>query len=405
MTNIAQPQLDRIVGSAIAAHYTGAGSIYPVQTNAEGIYVFYINTASDIVYVKSTDAGVSWSDPVAVLTGTATALSVWYDRWSGIAAGLIHIAYTETVGNNTLYRNLNVESSDALSTEVTVFDGASAVGGAGNSLSIVRARGGNVYCKTCIDAATEGGFFRLPNANVTNNGAWDAARTDTEALAANDTWVLVPGWTADNQDIMCVFNDASADELSRYVYDDSANTWAETSFSTSMVDVSSSNQGLGFAITCDLANSRNIMIGWSANDTLNADLRCWYFTEAAMTEATNVVLNSTDDQGMCGIAIDTTNDYWYAFYMGKSDGSETMTTSVNIYYKVSTDHGTTWGAETQFSDKLRSRKWLSVGPRFPSATVGPLLQHWYIGDSNYIGLNTAIGTAVASTGGARIIGG
>ncbi len=403
MANIVQPRIDRIVGTVIAAHYTGAGTIYPVYTNAGYTYVFYINTASDIVYVKSTDAGISWSDPVAVLTGTATALAIWYDRWSGISADLIHIAYTETVGNNTLYRNLDA-ATDTLSTEVTVFDGASAVGGAGGGLSITRARGGNVYCKTCIDAAAEGGFFRLPTANV-NGGAWDAAKTDTEALAVNDVYILLPGWAADNQDIMCVFWDASADEVSRYDYDDSANTWAETSFATSMADVTASNQGTGFAAAVDVANSRNVMIAWSANDTANADLRCWHFTDAAMTEVTNVVLNSVDDQGFAAIAIDTTNDYWYAFYCGKSDGSETMTTSVHIYYKLSTDHGTTWGSETQLTNNLRSRKWIGACPRFPAASVDAMVQFWYAGDSNFIGLNSTIGTPVASTGGAHVIGG
>ncbi len=402
MVNITQPRLDRILGTAIAAHYTGGGTIYPVLSNTGNIYAFYINSASDIVYVKSTDLGITWSNPVSVLTGTATALAIWYDRWSGLSTDLIHIAYTETVGNNTLYRNLDA-ASDTLSTEVTVFDGASAVGGAGGWLSITRARGGNVYCKTCIDAAAEGGFFRLPTANV-NGGAWDAAKTDSEALAVNDEVILLPGWAADNQDIIGVFWDASADEISRIDYDDSANTWSETSFATSMVDVAVSNQGLGFAAAVDIANSRNVMVAWSANDTLNADLRCWYFTDAAMTEVTNVVLNSTDDQGVCSIAIDTTNDYWYVFYMGKSDGSETMATSVNIYYKLSTDHGTTWGTETVVTTALEARKWLSACPRYPAATAAPIIQHWYTGDSNFICVITDIGTAVASAS-SRVIGG
>jgi hypothetical protein len=37
---------------------------------------------------------------------------------------------------------------------------------------------------------------------------------------------------------------------------------------------------------------------------------------------------------------------------------------MNVYYKSSTDSGTTWGAETVFSPNVRNRKTMFACPRF-----------------------------------------
>lgn len=342
--------------------FNGGGVNYIVQTDAGVLYLVYVDSGSDVAFRKSSNGGLSWEAPTIVFAGTVTALSIWYDRWSDIAAGLIHCAYQESATDDILYRTINTESSDALSTQTTIFLGASTA--AGGWMSITRARGGNVYCYGCIDAGAEGGFFRLPNANVPN-GAWDAARTNPEALATTDMAILVPGFAADNQDIMCMFWDASANEVSRYVHDDSANTWAETSIATSMTDQAASVAFPHFAAAVDITNSQILLVAWSAVDTLNADLRCWTVTESAITETTtNVVLNSTDDQGLAAIGIDTSTGYWWVFYGGKSDGSETFLTSINIYCKCSQDSGATWGPETKLTTAAADITWLVTCPRF-----------------------------------------
>ena len=349
------------VAWSVNANYSGGGTSYLVQTLTGVLYCVYIDVADDVAFKKSTDNGLSWDAAVSIFAGTTTALSVWYDRWSNISAGLIHCAYTESVTDDTLYRTINTESSDALSTQTVIFAGGTTAGG--GQLTIARARGGNVYCRTCIDAGAEGGFFRLPNANVPN-GAWDAARTINEALATQDQMILVPGWAADNQDMMAFFWDASAEEISRQLYDDSANSWGETSIATGMTDLVATTAFPNFAAAVDITNSRNLLVAWSNVDTLNADLRCWHVTESAITEVTNVVQNSTDDQGLCAIGIDTATGYWYVFYAGKSDGSETWNTAVNIYYKVSQDNGTTWGAETKLTNAVNRIENLACTPRF-----------------------------------------
>jgi hypothetical protein len=342
---------------------SGGGTAYLVQTPADVLYAIFVDSGADLAYRKSIDGGLTWSSSVGIFTGTISQFAVWYDRWSGLSTDNILFAYTDTGVSDTMFRTLDT-TTDTLSTQTVIFAGVSAVQ-IGGCLSIARSRGGNTYCRVTIDAGAEGGFFRLPVANFPN-GAWDAAKTIDETLATSDQVILLPGWAADNQDMIMIFWDASADEISRKLYDDSANTWAETSIATGYVDLAPSNTTPlpHFAAAVDIANSQNILIAWSAIDTANADLRCWKITEGAITEsATNVVLNSTDDQGLAALTIDANNNWW-AFYVGKSDGSETFFSAANIYCKASTDQGVTWGPETLLTPEIRAVKTLIVVPRY-----------------------------------------
>lgn len=342
--------------------FIGAGTTYIVQATNGALYCVYVDQNADVVFAKSTDGGLTWTTPVVVFAGTTANLSIWYDRWSDVAGDLIHCAYTESGGHDTLYRTIDTASSDGLSTQTTIFAGSSAANG--GHLSIVRAKGGNVYCKTVIDAGAEGGFYRLPTANVPD-GAWDAARTVDETIATTDQMILLPDLTAaDTQDIMAVFWDASADEISRKLYDDSGNSWAETSIAGTMVDTAATVTFPHFAAAMDITNSRAVLVAWSAVDAANADLRCWTVTNSAITEVTPVVSNGTDDQGLAAIGIDTVTGFWWVAYGGKSDGSETWNTAANLYCKVSQDAGTTWGAETLLTQTAQWHFYLAAAPRF-----------------------------------------
>lgn len=352
-----------IAQCGLPAQYNG-GTNYIVETIAGVLYSIYVDTGSDVAFKKSTDGGLSWSNATIVRAGTVTQLSVWYDRWSNISAGLIHIVSADSGVDDVFYRTINTESSDALSTETTLFLGASTAAPA--AISVCRARGGNVYCGVYIDLGAEGGFFRLPNANVPN-GAWDAARAaigEADTTTPGDHWVLVPGWAADNQDMMAFYWDRSASEISRKLYDDSANSWSETSIATSMTILSPATAFPNMAATVDIANSRNMLVAWSGTDVVNADLRCWHITESAITESSaNVVLNSTDDQGMCGITLDTLTGYWWVFYGGASNGGETFSTAINLYCKVSKDSGATWGPETRMTTITAGMPSMVCNPR------------------------------------------
>lgn len=355
---MARADIQLPVGSN-AVNFTGMGTIYGIETAGGVFYLVWFDTAQDPVFSKSTDGGFTWTTPVALAAIAGIAPATWYDRWSGIAAGLIHAAYTDTTADDIFYRSIDVENSDTLGTQTTVFAGTDTAGG--GALSITRARGGDLYVAGSIDAGAEDGAW----ASTDVGGTWGAIADPSEG-ATQDQYLLLPGWNADTNDVMLIFWDASADELSVKRYDKSGNSWAETSIAGTMLDAPSSAT-VGFphvSAAVDITNSQNIIVAWSAVDGANADLRCWKINDTTITEVTPVVSNGTDDQGLCAVGIDTVTQDWYVFYSGKSDGSETYKTAVNLYYKVSTDDGATWGAETVLTTGVFNIGWLATIPRF-----------------------------------------
>jgi hypothetical protein len=340
------------------------GGTYNIIVDTNG-YMWhpYVQSGSQVMLRKSVNGGLSWQEAIAISTPTTiTNWACWFDRWSGISGDKIHFAYANSADDDINYRNNDVGTA-TLGTQTVVFAGASTA--AGGALSITRARGGNLVVAGSIDAGAEDGCWKSTDVGAT----WAAAIADASEAATQDQYMLAPGWNADTQDVMLFFWDASANEISVKRYDDSANTWGETSVAASMTDITAATSFPHYNVCVDLTNSQNLLVAWSNVDTLNSDLRCWKVTDTTITETTtNVVLNSTDDQAFCAIGIDTVTEYWYVWYCGTSGGTETVYTDLNVYYKVSTDGGATWGAENKVSDPDNNRtyiiKSIACTPRF-----------------------------------------
>jgi hypothetical protein len=319
------------------------GTNYVVNANNGAIYLFGVGSvgagfANLPYYTKSTNNGISWSLPVILKTGVAsTQISIWYDRWSGLNSDYIHVTYTDESLDDTFYRNINTASSDALSTEVTIFAGASTASRPWMSISV--ARGGNIYCLLMIDSGTEETYVRS-----TDNGATWTTRTMPFNIPQFGEWFLLPSWNADNQDMMLIYNtNNSTTSLVRYLYDDSADTWdAGTVILAGTVAASISYK---FFATVDLANSRNIISVWNRFNTVGAFLKCYTVDETTITAVTDVVASSGGNQGRTSIALNTATNTWYVFYGGSEAGTDTYVTSMKYYYKYSIDAGTTWSSE------------------------------------------------------------
>lgn len=345
-----------------ALQYTGGGTTYVVQKNGttDTFYIIFADSSLDVSYTKSTDGGFTWSTPITVFTGTVRAIACWYDRWSGRSTDKIRMAYSEDTGHDILYRDLDI-ATDTLGTQTTVFDGVSVA--TGGALTIVTGRDGRIAVAGSIDAGAEDGAW-----SSTDDGAtWGDTIADPSEGATQDQYYLLPGWNADTADLMLIFVDASANGLSVKRYDDSGNAWSEAAIIAdgSFVDTTSGASFPHVACMVDLTNSRNIVAGWTAVDSANADLRCFVIDDTTITEtATNIVLNSTDDQALCALGIDTATATWYAFYAGNSDGSETWNSAVKIYYKTSSDAGATWSSQVTLSAQTRGTSWMACTPRF-----------------------------------------
>jgi hypothetical protein len=331
----------------------GAGTLYVVNANNGAIYLFGIGNIGTFqnlpYYIKSTNNGISWSTPVVLKTGVAIGqISIWYDRWSGLNSDYIHVVYTDSVSDDTFYRNINTASSDALSTEVTIFLGLTTASRAWMSISV--ARGGNIYCLLMIDGGAEETYVRS-----TDNGATWTTRTMPFNIPQFGQWFLLPSWNADNQDMMLIYlTETTTTPLTRFLYDDSADTWdAGTTILAGLVSTTFAATYKFFA-TVDLANSRNIISVWNRFNTVGAVLKCYTVDETTITAVTDVVASSGGNQAMTSIALNTATNTWYVFYGGSQAGTDTYLTSMKFYYKYSIDGGTTWSSEILLSNANRS---------------------------------------------------
>lgn len=349
--------------------YIGGGTNYLIERANGYLYAVYIDMGTGaLVCAMSTDRGISWNKPASLVRSVVIhAIAVWYDAWSGITASeYLHIAYTDGTTDDTLYLKVDLNTLASGSN----YDGSSIVLLAGTSttsggaLSITRAQGGNIIVATCIDAAVEYATYK----STDEGGTWGTINNVFEA-GTTDQVILLPGWNEDTQDIMAIFWDASANEISRKKYDDSAGTWSETSIATTMTDTVASSSFPHFAAICDLNGGQNILIAWSTVNSANADLRCWKINDTTITEVTNVVLNSGGNQGFAALGLKTKSEAGYAetlyaFYAGKSDNSDVYNDGLSVCYKTSTDKGTTWSAEIVMGSENLPIDFFTCCPKF-----------------------------------------
>lgn len=369
-----------------ALHYNTV-RVGPVWTNEDTAYVFYVDSGIDLVYRKTVNGGANWGAAVDVFVGTARQCSIWFDKWTpGDAGTKIHIVYSESVGHDVLYRNLDT-STDTLSAEKTIFDGASHDIGVWDVhyIDITKSRGGNLYCGFWIDNDGENGFYRSEDDG--DNWAARAALADGNPV---DGILLFPGDEADDQDIWCIYWDRDADEISLKVYDNSGNSWDETSISLNMADSTSFYQMSGAQRASD---NHVILAAWSEVDAATADLKVWDIGGAASIVAKTNVLTDTAEAAQCAVFINQQNDDIYVAYLKGTDWAA----EVGAHYKKSDDGGGTWGGETALSadaeDDLKAI-WAghSVGDE-----GGYFMPAWFNDDLEDLLTNTDNAVAVAAT--------
>lgn len=329
------------------------------------LYYFFIESSGEELFCsKSLNNGLTWRPVIAITSASQIdSFAVWFDQWTpGDAGTIIHIAYVDMTSDDVLYKQLQT-STDTLGSAISVFAGASVVDDASN-VTLCKTKAGLITVVYDLDGGLEKGAAKSDALPVTT---FTAIADPVEAAA--DYFLAAPGNYADTNDFDLIYWDRSATEITMKTYDDSGNSWSESAaIGTGMTSLAATTACPQFSIAVRASDSHLMMAAWTAADTANADLRVWDINGAAsITELTNAVLNSTDDQALCGIGIDSTNDDLYVFYLGKSDGSETCYTSLNCYYKVSTDGGTTWGSETLLSTVTRALTFLHVCPNFSDA--------------------------------------
>lgn len=368
-----------------------------VWTDKDTGYAFFVDIQSDTNYRKTTDGGATWGSAVSVKDGATTAVAIWYDGWTdGDTGKLIHVAYldNEFSAADILYRTIDTGNSDTLGTELTVFDGASAVvdDWTDHCISVTKSRNGNIFVGGRIDISGENGFWKGDADPVTSFSSKTTV-WDSSGSATGDRIQLLYGNEADTDDVWCVYHDSSANAITLKVYDDSANTWSESSSIHTCSEVS---DWFHFDSTQRHSDGHALIAMWSKHNTIETpdpDLSLHDVTDISTFSEKTAPYSGDSKHGICGIMINQQNDDIYVTY-------STGTTTGSIKYKKSTDGGTTWGSESALSVTSDDHR-LIYGGTSVGDDGGRFAPCWYNDDLDDLVTNAdnSVEIAAASVGG------
>lgn len=395
----------RVDSSGFSTLYSAARRLGPVWTDDNTGYLIYIDGSSDIVYRKTITGGASWGSRVVIDATSAWAVDLWFDKWTpGDSGTLIHIWWVESLTDDVHYRTLDT-ATDSLGVDRTVFNGSSFSTIPGRNYQAVtgtKAVGGNLYVQFWGDGDGEHGFYRSAD------GITWVSRTDgADGNEADEVLLFPDADSADNQDVAMVYWDRSADEISLKKYDNSGNSWSETSISGSMIDVTGSMQMSGLVRHSD---GKLLLFAWNRIDYSESDLMVFEIDLATptITPKTNVVTDS-DDCVCVAAFIDQNNDHLYCSYLGQDDGAQTYGSSLQAHYKKSTDGAASWTAETTYqADSADDERYISAGHSTPGAAAGRFQPMFFNDDLNDLFVNkdnsVAISAAAVHEGQATLTG-
>ncbi len=339
-----------------------------VWINKDTGYIFLLDNMRNLFYRKTTDAGLNWGARVTVKLSTVQKFVIWYDKWTKNDTGtIIHIALVQSAVDDIIYNSLDT-SDDSLGGEVTVFDGVSANFGnwATGLISIVKAEGGNIYVGGWIDNVGEHGFWRATDSPATSF----TSRTSLTEGNEVDRIMLLAGNEADSNDIWSIYQDVSTNEITLKVYDDSANSWSESSVIDTMVE---NVAYFGFDTMDRHSDGHAILVMWNEHQSSSADLVVHDITNITIfSEKANIVTNNFA-WGIVSLLINQQNDDLYAGY--------NIDTSVGaIVYQKSINGGTNWGGQTAMSVTVGDHK-LVIGGTSVGDSGGRWMPIWFNDDT------------------------
>jgi len=305
-------------------------------------YAFYVDANNSCSYAKTTDAGVTWGTAVTVDAQTdCERITIWYDQWTpGDDTGdIIHISTWDNSDDDLWYTALDT-SDDSQTTTVN----ASGAGQGGfltagaNFHSITKGTDGDLYMGILDNSDS----YVLKCTGTCDNAVnWSEAGTDPFE-GDTDQLILMP---LSGGNILAIQFDTSDETLESKVYDDASNTW-DASWATIDADVEENGTfDAAFGATVD-RKTGDILLAYAgdiATQGTDDDVRTAIYSSGSWSSTTDVITNDSKGVTNAKIAFDENTADVYVLYTAQSSAGSNGTG--NIYYKVSTDGMSTWGAE------------------------------------------------------------
>ncbi|MBL4593764.1 MAG: hypothetical protein JKX68_08125 [Flavobacteriales bacterium] len=350
--------------------------------------VFHMDGDTDVSFARTINAGTSWAI-TEIQAGDSLGMAVWYDKETDDTGDLVHVVWWDSGTENLLYCNVDI-SDGSVSTIVTVANYTGTTTRINNRFAITKARNGNLILSHS-SAATDRTY------KSTDGGTnWTSITAIGESNRNPDYLLFFPANTGDDADIASMYWDASSSEISIKMYDDSANTWTETSVSTSM---SFDTVFTNWDGALRHSDGHIIFAAHTNNNHGSDDLKVWDLTvdsisSPTVTAKTNIFTN-VNDAAQAAVIINQQNDDVYIAYIYGSG----WTSSTNIYYKLSTNGGTSWGTEVPYGEDTDDDNRLVAGARSIGSSGGRIMWAWYDDDNTQIETNLNNDILIEASGG------
>ncbi len=343
------------------------GLMGPYWVNGSAAVIIFIDDGNDISFSKTIDGGINWVK-TQIQAGTTEHITAWFDQETHKDSGdLVHVGWIDNVDDEAKYVTVNI-SDGSLGTIRIVDSTITSAVTSGNRIALTKTFGGNLLL--AFSTQTEIESYRSVDLGVN----WVSRADPFETTTEEDWLLLYPANTHSiSNDSAGIFWDRSANEISIKMYNDSANTWTETSISGSMSDDINTINMDGSIRHSD----RHLLFtAHSIAATFSDDLRTWDLTIDSIASPTVTaktdIYTDQDESAQVGIVINQQNNDVYISYL-KGGNWQSL---VDVVFHKSTNGMTSWGSEQAYSETTDDER-LVTGGRTIGTFGGRIQWSWY----------------------------
>lgn len=340
------------------------------------------------------NGGTSWTYVDSGIDNSESFLSCWWDGQTVGFSGfpLVHVTGFQNRGDASGWVMHLTFDIRTLSWSAGV-NATALLTPAFIKTAIVRTRSGHIIINSLDDSGSSGSVTR----RSTDQGQTWADIADLDDGSDLDWFLGVYCDTDDDDDAAFLWYDANLGSLKFRVFDASAGTWTTTALSTGGGITTLSQTQKQWEATTRLSDGRVLLFSWTSVDSATADLRATELlidSVATPTTSTKTIVqeNSPESIVVGAFINQDTNDVYVVWLEGTSVNS-----TIDVYYSVSTDDMTTWGApvlySTQHADDLRA----AIGGAMLPGMGARWMPAWRNDDTNDVWVSLTNSIAIAAT--------
>ena len=310
-------------------------------------YVFYQKTdggMAEICYSKSTNGGTSWTYIGAIDSATQytfRAFSVWYDKWTvGDTGTKIHIAANCYDDDIVHYNYLDTSDDSTRGSWANAF-GSGAYNAPDTATTLAKSSDGYLF----FTSGGTNGFIVGKSTDGGSNWGSDIAPSYGFFGDDDDQAQILP---LSDGDMLVIYEDITADTLYSFVYDEATDTWDASATTVTTIATHATYYAPWGAVFDKSTNDTYLAVN-TASATAGGDLKAYKFSDSSRSWSalTDIYTDIGAGGGTVKMAIDQNNQDLYAICVRGTVGTDT-----HIYYKKSTNGGSSWGSENQVSSTL-----------------------------------------------------